>query len=245
MKFTLYAVSAVARGHRRGGADDDDFAVEQLPLELVEGVTLEDVSALIKEDAFEFVKTKMGTDAAETLQGIRYAFVHRYDPQQVRDESGMIVSEEIPASKSTSLLQMVAACLRLIRPMRQMAVMMSGTVREDGTFEVDSFDHPLELLEVPQNQKLFHLRDRDVADLRRLAPEFLRTMRGEIWKFRMAVQFHELGHFQDYDWKARYLLWASAIESIYTSHHREHKGSLVARERIKWVLVTSTPLTHP
>ena len=212
---------------------------------IVDGVTLEAVSGLIRDDAFDFVRTKMGTDAVETLQEIRHAFVHRYDPKQLKDETGVIVGEEVSSADSASLLQMIAACLRLIRPMRQMAVMMSGSVREDGTFEVDSFDHPLDLLEVPQNQKLFHLRDRDVADLRRFAPEFLRVMKGEFWKFRMAVQFHELGHFQDHDWKARYLLWASAIESIYTSHHRDHKGSLVAKERIKWFLGENTSIYPP
>jgi hypothetical protein len=87
---------------------------------------------------------------------------------------------------------------------------------------------------VPEVQRLFKLRNRDADDLRALAPDFLRGMRGEFWKFRMAVQFHELGHFQALDWKARSLLWCSAIESIYTSHNREHQGSLVAASRIKW-----------
>ena len=61
----------------------------------------------------------------------------------------------------------------------------------------------------------------------------------------MAVQFHELGHFQPLDWKARYLLWCSAIESLYTSKNREHKGSLVATSRIKWFLGENTNIYPP
>ena len=104
---------------------------------------------------------------------------------------------------------------------------------------------PLHLLEVPEVQKLFKLRNNDAEDLKTYAPEFLRAMRGEFWKFRMAVQFHELGHFQPLDWKARYLLWCSAIESIYTSHAWEHQGSLVATSRIKWFIGAATNIYAP
>jgi hypothetical protein len=73
----------------------------------------------------------------------------------------------------------------------------------------------------------------------------LRGKRGEFWTFCVAVQFHELGHFQALDWKARYLLWRSAIESIYTSHDWEHQGSLVATSRIKWLLGENTSIFAP
>jgi hypothetical protein len=70
-------------------------------------------------------------------------------------------------------------------------------------------------------------------------------MRDGIWKFKMAVQFHELGHFQCLDWKARCLLWASAIESIFTTNSREHQGTTVATERIKWSLGDNTSIYAP
>ena len=70
-------------------------------------------------------------------------------------------------------------------------------------------------------------------------------MRNEFWKFRMAVQFHELGYFQHLSWKARYILWASAIESIYTSHNQEHRGSMVAKARIEWFLGANRSIYEP
>jgi hypothetical protein len=56
---------------------------------------------------------------------------------------------------------------------------------------------------------------------------------------------HELGHFQCLDWKARCLLWASAIESIFTTNSREHQGTTVATERIKWFLGDATSIYAP
>jgi hypothetical protein len=41
------------------------------------------------------------------------------------------------------------------------------------------------------------------------------------------------------------LLWASAIEAIFTSHGNEHKGSRVAKERIKWFLGQDTSIYPP
>jgi hypothetical protein len=63
----------------------------------------------------------------------------------------------------------------------------------------------------------------------------------------MAVQFHELGYYESLpdQWKGRLLLWASAIESIYTSSSREHQGTAVATERIKWMLGGETSVYAP
>jgi len=158
-----------------------------------------------------------------------------------------IIGEQQVSEDSKNLLKMLAACLRLIRPMRINALLMYGRIRdEDGSFDVRGFDiPPLHLIEVPDVQKHFKLRNQDANDLKAYAPDFLNAMRGEFWKFRMAVQFYELGHFQALDWKARYLLWCSAIESIYTSHSWEHQGSLVATSRIKWFLGAGTFIYAP
>ena len=78
--------------------------------------------------------------------------------------------------------------------------------------------------------------------MRDLAATFLNAVdaTSDFWKFRMATEFHEWGHLQEEYWKARYILWCSALESIYTSGDFEHRGSLVAKERIKWFLGVNT-----
>ena len=125
--------------------------------------------------------------------------------------------------------------------MRQSTSIMRGEERPDKTIDTQHFEHPFHL-EAPEIQKLYHLRNYDLDLLKAVAPDFLRAMEGEFWKFRRAVDFHEGGRIQGAYWKAKYLLWCSAIEAIYTSHDKDHQGSLVATERIKWFLGEKTSI---
>lgn len=242
MRFTLYPLYALA-----DEMDDDPFDLRVLPFHITENVFLENVGQRFPEDAFEHARAQLGQEVVDSLRGVRYALIHRYDPQRIYDPvTHQIIGEHIRSEASETLVREMAACLRLIRPMRQRALPIRGGVRQDGTFDVTGFDIPtLHLLEVPEVQKLFSLRNCDAENLRRYAPGFRAAMQGEFWKFRMAVQFHELGHFQPLNWKARYLLWCSAIESIYTSNHPHHRGSLVATSRIKWFLGQDTSIYGP
>ena len=172
------------------------------------------------------------------LQNVRHAIVHRH-PVPNRDRFG---PSDVADHDSGELLHKIAALMRLIRPMRQFALYMRGTLQEDGTIDIKHFHNPIELLDVPEVQKLFSLRTRDALLIRNCAPDYLRAMDGEYWKFRMAVQFHDAGHFQYAYWKARYSLWTAALESIYTTRHREHSGSKVAKERIRWLVGAQTKL---
>jgi hypothetical protein len=237
--FSLYDIYALETY-----SESDPFDKMRLPFEVMDGVRIEHVEPLFKENTFAFVTPRMGTDAVKRLEQVTHALVHRFD---LISGCGIgLDQQEEQKNASEILVRNVAACLRLIRPMRQFALSMHGTVREDGTFDVRGFDTPIDLMETPENQKLFHLRNHDADDLRKYAPLFLRAMDTGIWKFKMAAQFHELGHFQDAEhWKARYLLWSSAIESIYTSHNSDHKGSNVAKERIKWFLGSNTSIYPP
>jgi hypothetical protein len=234
MKFTLYPVYWIA-----DLVDDEQFDLNRLPFDITENVRLENVSGHFRGGAFALWAESLGQDIVGHLEDVKYALVHRYHTR--------LVDEQQQATASETLLRNLAACLRLIRPMRQHALLMRGDIRdEDNSFDVHGFDIPtLHLMEVPVVQRLFKLRNRDADDLRGYAPRFLDGMQGRFWKFRMAVQFHELGHFQPFDWKARYLLWCSAIESIYSSHNWEHQGSLVATSRIKWFLGDKTSIYPP
>lgn len=227
-KITLYPIFAVA-----DEIDGQPFDQRALPFGVVDGVTIENVRPLFTEETFKWVKNELGRHDLEDLQQIEHAIVHRYVENEA-DGSPLDI-------ESAKLVRNLVACLRLIRPMRQRTGLMRG-VLHDGKIDVQHFEHPRSILEVPEVQKLFHLRNADLDSLKGFAAEFLRAMGGEFWKFRMAVDFHEAGHFQDWYWKARYSLWCSAVESLFTSQAPEHRGSLVAEERIKWFLGAGTSI---
>lgn len=242
MKFTLCAIYALS-----GALGNEPFDLNKLPLFIAENVHIEDVTDRFREDAFELWRGRMGSDDWNVLKRVRYALVHRYDPTPHFDEkTQQYIRETELTQQSQNLVRLLDACLRVVRPMRQAASLIHGDIRSDGSFDVRGFDvPPPELIEVPEAHKLFALRNRDANELRTYAAEFVRGMQGQFWKFRMAVQFYERGYFLPQDWKARYLCWCSAIESIYTSHNREHRGSSVAKARIKWFLGNETKLDEP
>lgn len=156
--FTLYAIYGVADQW-----GEEKFDTSLLPFDVAEGVRIEDVSAFIRDGTFKFVETRMGSDDAKELQNTHYALVHRFDATTTF-KNGDIVQEDEHNGRSEQLIRKIAACLRLIRPMRQAAQYMQGYVRKDGTFDVVRFQSPANLLEVPDVQKLWHLRDRDADD---------------------------------------------------------------------------------
>src|ERR1700674_1422852 len=108
--------------------------------------------------------------------------VHRYTPQAIRDpESNEVIGEAQQSRASEELVRTLAPCLRLIRPTRQSSELMWGRIRDDAKFDVFGFNHPVDLMETPENQKLFSIRNEDADDLRTYTPEFLRAMRGQFW----------------------------------------------------------------
>jgi hypothetical protein len=228
-----------------GGADEGTFDQSVLPFVVVDDVRIENVSPLIRPGTFDHLKEMLGRDVVEKMERVRYGLIFRYGPRTVID--GKMPGDDAEQNtRAEYYMRKIAACLRLVRPMSQSALLMRGTVRYDGTLDVTGSDiPPLHLIEVPEVQKLFHLRNSDCNALRLCVPEFLRGMMGGFWKFRMSLQFHDLGYFQTLDWRARYLLWCSAIESIYTTHHREHQGKRVATSRIKWFLGETTSIYAP
>jgi hypothetical protein len=229
---TLYPINEVTQSWQ-----DDPFDLSKLPAQIVPDVTIENVKAMFNEQTFSWVGSEMGKHDMETLAGVKYAVVHRFEVPQF--DTGQAQQQ------SADLVNNVAACLRLIRPMRQFASLMVGKLRSDGTIEIQTFSHPANLMDVPQLQKSFSLRNRDVVELQNVVKDFLRGMKGEFWKFKMSVSFHDGGHFAVSYWKSRFMLWCSAVEAIYTSQNSDHRGSKVAKERIKWFLGEGTSIYMP
>jgi hypothetical protein len=233
-RIALYPILSIARDW-----DDEPFDRSVLPVQIVPFVTIEDAEPLFREDQFDWLTHYLSKKELDTLESMRdsVAIVHRYQPDVYDSGRGGEADK-----KAEMLVRNVAACLRLILPTGQTAGFMRGTVGDDFTLHEDHFESPTAFVNVPNVQKLFSLRNRDVTRLQAAAQKFLDAMTGEYWKFRMSVELHEAGHFSHTYWKARFSLWCSALEALFTSNTPDHKGSLVARERIKWFLGGSTPI---
>jgi len=185
-----------------------------------EKLTIEDVSGLIKPDTFSLWKAgcHISKDMADALDRIRFAIVHRFSSSTER--GGEL------QQRSTDLLNLVVACLSLIRPTRRShATHVYGVMGADGTFDAHGFSGNNDLADVPEIQKLFMVSKKDMNILSLILPEFVMLyqkdsqgrVRDEYEPLRMAVQLYEQAYAISY-WKARHILWWSAIEALYGSN---------------------------
>jgi hypothetical protein len=182
-----------------------------------ENLTVEDVSSLLTEETFSLWKQDcyVSKDTADALENVTYAIVHRYSSPTDRDSELDL--------HSTDLINSAVACLALIRPTRRSRAMnIPGVIRSDGTFDPHGFSAAHEPAEVPEIQKLFTIRKKDIDLLTVVLPEFLKLYQkdgqgrliDEYEPLRMAIQLYGEAYAISY-WKARHILWWAAIEALF------------------------------
>lgn len=182
-----------------------------------EKLSIENVSHLITPSTFS-LWTKdcyVSKETASALANVEYAIVHHYSSPTERDA-------ELDG-RSTELVNLAVACLLVVRPTRRSRAMnVPGVIRADGTFDPQGFTATHDPAEVPEIQRLFTIRKRDIDLLHSVLPEFIQLyhkdsqgrMKDEYEPLRMAVQLYEQAYAISY-WKARHILWWSAIEALY------------------------------
>jgi hypothetical protein len=241
-KFALYPIERVAVGCQRGGWEDWDFDPALVPFKILDRVNIEDVSTRFLDDEFDIHENGLGSYAVKELRRLKYAIVYRFPQYESDPETHEIVLDAEQMERAQHLVREIAVCLRIIRPTLQRAQYCEGQIREDGTFIHGSFDVPNPYADVPHNQRLFSVRTEDVQSLKFYAPPFIYAMHQPFWKFRMAVQLYEAGHWQGTDKKIQFFLWVSALEALFTTQNRngQHGGKLVAGGRIKALIGANT-----
>jgi hypothetical protein len=126
--------------------DDEPFDFSVLPLKVAPDVTIETVSPMFGPETWTWVQHDLSRRDIDYLKSVRHAIVHRY---QVSDVA--FLGDGGTADRdSAQLLYNLAALMRLIRPMRQFAMYMGGSLQADGTLKIRHFEHPIELMEVPE-----------------------------------------------------------------------------------------------
>jgi hypothetical protein len=210
-------------------------------------VFIENVSSLISEGEFDVYASGTGEYAIRELKRIQYAIIHRYSDYATDQITGQILGGPRLTEQSRSTVHQIAACLRLIRPMRVLAQFCEGRIAEDGSLYQIAFANPILDESLPISHRQFALHTIHAEALRDFGPMYMQAMAGEFWKFRMAAQMHEAGYFQHEDWKVRFFLWTSALEALFTTQNRnrQHSGSAVAKQRIKFLLGAKTLIYPP
>ncbi len=199
------------------GWSDDPRLVGPYAILTAENLTIENVSHLITPNTFSLWKNDcfVSKDTASALEHVNFAVVHRYSSPTERDGRQDKYSSE--------LIHHAIACLALIRPTRRSRAMhIRGRISRDGTFEPEGFSAREEVADVPEIQKLFAIRERDIKLLTSLLPEFIQLyqedekgrLKDDYEPIRMAVQLYGEAYSLSY-WKARHILWWSAIEALY------------------------------
>lgn len=182
-----------------------------------ENLTIENVSALIKPDTFSLWKRgcHVSKHTADSLDSVKFAIVRRHKSPNPGDGG--------PETNSTLLIDYAASCLALIRPTRRSRAMhIRGVIKPDGSFDPYGFSAREDLADVPEIQKLFVVREQDIELLTSVLPEFIQLyqkdengkLTDDYEPLRMAVQLYGEGYALSY-WKARHILWWSAIEALY------------------------------
>jgi hypothetical protein len=244
VKFALYPIGRVALGQQRGGWEDWDFDPALLPFEIMDQVQIEDVSTRFLDDEFDTYENSLGSYAVKELKRLKYAIVYRFPQYELNPVTNELILDAEQMKRAQRLVREIAVCLRIIRPILQRAQYCEGQIRNDGAFVHSSFDVPNPYADVPHNQRLFSVRTEDVQCLKFYAPLFIYAMDQPFWKFRMAAQLYEAGHWQCTDKKIQFFLWVSALEALFTTQNRngQHGGKLVAGERIKALIGANTPI---
>lgn len=210
------------------------FDVSQLPFRITPGVEVADVSSLLPPSEFEYLKEEVGRHQLRYFTStVKYGFVYQYDLPILDDESA--------TKNKTELLNNVFCLLRLIRPHRRLGGVKGHVLNGKVTFNETTFPH--DTLDVPEAVKLFAVRNKDLVELVRLLPTFLKAMEGAYWPFRMAVQYYYMGY-EVNDWKGRYLYWgSSALHALYS--HREQKIVPRVRAFLGENTLIYEPTEHP
>ncbi len=181
-----------------------------------QNLTIEKISQLITSETYAVWKRDcfLSKGVVDSLERVDHAIVHRYTSESYRN--GKL------DSLSLEIVNLAVACLSLIRPTRRgHAGVILGVITEGTGFQPQQFTLNVPT-EVPQVQRLYGVRPQDVQLFQSVLPEFLqlylRDEAGSVHEdyepLRMAVQLYEQAYSVHY-WKARHILWWSAVEALY------------------------------
>jgi hypothetical protein len=129
------------------------FDTSCLPFEVLPGIEIADVSALLPPSLFTHMRAEVGRHRMYYFESTRkFALKHQYEVET--PFAVIAITPEPSAASSDSLMNLVYACLKLIRPTRE-----QGGVRAEldinGGVAIRSVSFADGRLDLPEGEKLY------------------------------------------------------------------------------------------
>jgi len=180
----------------------------ELPLDITEGVTLENMEGIISGRNFELWKEHISTQDRKGLAYISVCLVNRFKSHV---HVGLLEQE------SQRLLYKVFTCLRIVKPTRSPYRMVQFK-EESGGVDVFRFTHPdRREVNVPDAETLNVINPKDIYLLRKVITPFLNVTKDGPDNLRRAMRLFEEGYSEVYDPALQLLVWVMGIEAAFAS----------------------------
>ncbi len=205
--------------------DDRPFRPARLPFPVYLGITLEDVSEWIEHADFSlWADTHLSKHDIEEMRRWHDALVHRYEGEPyVQDE---------PDAGSLRLVRKVFTALRIVRPSSKEWSFLQARLIDNSRIEPFNFSRPERMLLVPDSEGLGVIREPDAVRLQQVAPGLIKAYDIVVTPIVRAVRNMEVGYLSPFP-DVQQLLWVTGLDALFTGQEPEHRGALVAGERIK------------
>jgi hypothetical protein len=179
----------------------------ELPLDIIQGVTLENMEGTIGDKNFDLWKEQISAQDRKGLAYISTCLVNRF-------KSHWHVG--LPEQESQQLLYKVFTCLRIVKPTRSAYRMVQFKLEESGGVDVFRFTHPdRRELNVPDAETLNVINPKDIDALRKVISPFLHITKTGPDNLRRAIQLFEEGYSEVSDPALQLLVWMMGLDAAF------------------------------
>ena len=184
-----------------------DLELENLskPFPIFESILVQSVKDKLTKSSFDLWQPYVAEDERSKLAEMSYALVH-----------GFIGDSRSGALESQEQVRHAFHCLRIVRPTRARFIAIQYEQQEDGRPYVLRFTNPnVYVINMPESEVLNRVRLRDLANLRKLLPAFVKVSAGGTDNLLRAIGYYETGYSELREPRLQFLIWMMGVEAAY------------------------------
>jgi hypothetical protein len=208
---------------------DWDLELENLskPFDVFNGATVQSVKDKLTKSSFDLWQPYVAEDERSKLAEMSFAVVHPFTSEGSRSDY----------LESQDLVRHVFHCLRVIRPTRARFVAIQYELEDDGRAYVLRFTNPnIYVINMPESEVLNRVRTRDLFQLRKLMPAFVKVSADGPHNLHRAMQYYEAGYAELREPRLQFLIWMMGVEAAF----RPEKSPIQDEEELKNKIMAET-----